>query len=177
MGVFFYAHFLSPKKGKLHHEENHITPDCPERSRCRALCRRHDPDGLVRLRKHPVPLVALEPSLTIGLTLGCLIANLFSTVSALDIIVGTAATLLACLLTRYIKKVWALPLPTILCNMLMVGAMLSAVFMPASEFWKGLAVFGAEVGAGEAVVLYILGIPLYQFIRKTKLIDKLLGRG
>ncbi len=68
------------------------------------------------------------------------------------------------------------PLPTILCNMLMVGAMLSAVLMPASEFWKGLAVFGAEVGAGEAVVLYILGIPLYQFIRKTKLIDKLLGR-
>ena len=96
---------------------------------------------------------------------------------ALDIIVGTAATLLACLLTRFIKKTWALPLPTILCNMLMVGAMLSAVFMPASEFWKGLAVFGAEVGAGEAVVLYILGIPLYQFIRKTKLIDKLLGRG
>ena len=61
--------------------------------------------------------------------------------------------------------------------MLMVGAMLSAVLMPASEFWKGLAVFGAEVGSGEAVVLYILGIPLYQFIRKTKLIDKLLGRG
>ena len=130
-----------------------------------------------RIAEALCPLVALEPSLTIGLTLGCLIANLFSTVSALDIIVGTAATLLACLLTRYIKKVWALPLPTILCNMLMVGAMLSAVFMPASEFWKGLAVFGAEVGAGEAVVLYILGIPLYQFIRKSKLIDKLLGRG
>ena len=124
-----------------------------------------------RIAEALCPLVALEPSLTIGLTLGCLIANLFSTVSALDIIVGTAATLLACLLTRFIKKTWAL-----LCNMLMVGAMLSAVLMPASEFWKGLAVFGAEVGAGEAVVLYILGIPLYQFIRKTKLIDKLLGR-
>ena len=39
-----------------------------------------------------------NPVSTIGLTLGCLIANLFSTVSALDIIVGTAATLLACLL-------------------------------------------------------------------------------
>ena len=65
-----------------------------------------------RIAEALCPLVALEPSLTIGLTLGCLIANLFSTVSALDIIVGTAATLLACLLTRYIKKVWALPLPT-----------------------------------------------------------------
>ena len=122
-------------------------------------------------------LVVLEPSLTVGLTLGCLIANLFSTVSALDIIVGTAATLLACLLTRYIKNTWLLPLPTILCNMLLVGAMLSAVYMPAGEFWKGLAIFGAEVGAGEAAVLYILGVPLYRFIRKTGLIDKLLGRG
>ena len=121
-------------------------------------------------------LVALEPTLTVGLTLGCLIANLFSTVSALDIIVGTAATLLACLLTRYIKNTWLLPLPTILCNMLMVGAMLSALYMPAGEFWKGLAIFGAEVGAGEAAVLYILGVPLYRFIRKTGLMDKLLGR-
>ena len=112
-----------------------------------------------------------------GLFIGCLIANLFSTVSALDIIVGTAATLLACLLTRYIKNTWLLPLPTILCNMLMVGAMLSALYMPAGEFWKGLAIFGAEVGAGEAAVLYILGVPLYRFIRKTGLMDKLLGRG
>ena len=152
-----------------------IVRETGEQTQCIVLM--HDSATTRTTAEALCPLVALEPSLTIGLTLGCLIANLFSTVSALDIIVGTAATLLACLLTRYIKKVWALPLPTILCNMLMVGAMLSAVFMPASEFWKGLAVFGAEVGAGEAVVLYILGIPLYQFIRKTKLIDKLLGRG
>ena len=130
-----------------------------------------------RIAEALCPLVALEPSLTVGLTLGCLIANLFSTVSALDIVVGTAATLLGCRITRYVKKTWALPLPTILCNMFLVGAMLSAVLMPAAEFFKGLAIFGAEVGAGEAVVLYVLGLPLYRFIRKTGLIDKLLGRG
>ena len=130
-----------------------------------------------RISEALMMLLLFEPHLTIGLTIGCLIANLFSTVSALDIIVGTAATLLACLLTRYIKNTWLLPLPTILCNMLMVGAMLSALYMPAGEFWKGLAIFGAEVGAGEAAVLYILGVPLYRFIRKTGLMDKLLGRG
>ena len=127
-----------------------------------------------RIAEALCPLVALEPSLTIGLTLGCLIANLFSTVSALDIIVGTAATLLACLLTRYIKKVWALPLPTILCNMLMVGAMLSWLYMPSEQFWNGLLVFGGEVGAGEAAVLYVLGIPLYYAMKKTNFIEKLL---
>ena len=129
-----------------------------------------------RISEALMMLLLFEPHLTIGLTIGCLIANLFSTVSVLDIVIGTAATLLACLLTTRIKKPWLAPLPTILVNAVMVGAMLSAVLMPASEFWKGLAVFGAEVGSGEAVVLYILGIPLYQFIRKTKLIDKLLGR-
>ena len=119
-------------------------------------------------------LVALEPTLTVGLTLGCLIANLFSTVSALDIIVGTAATLLACLLTRYIKNTWRLPLPTILCNMLMVGAMLSWLYMPSEQFWYGLLVFGGEVGAGEAAVLYVLGIPLYYAMKKTNFLEKLL---
>lgn len=49
-------------------------------------------------------LVALEPSLTVGLTLGCVIANIFSTVSVLDIVVGSAATLIGCLLTARMKK-------------------------------------------------------------------------
>lgn len=120
-------------------------------------------------------LAALEPSLTVGLTLGCLIANLFSTVSALDIIVGTAATLLSCLLLRYVKKSVLLPLPVILCNALMVGAMLAAVSLPREEFWAGLALFGLEVGAGETAVLYALGLPLYRFIQKTQLIERLLG--
>ena len=67
-------------------------------------------------------LVSIEPTLTVGLTLGCLIANLFSTVSALDIIIGTAGTLLGCLLTVHIKKTWLLPIPTILSNAVLVGA-------------------------------------------------------
>lgn len=49
-------------------------------------------------------LVVLEPSLTVGLTLGCLISNIFSTVSALDIVIGTAGTLLGCLLACKSEK-------------------------------------------------------------------------
>ena len=126
-----------------------------------------------RLAEALCPLVALEPSLTIGLTLGCLIANLFSTVSALDIIVGTAATLLACLLTRYIKKTWALPLPTILANAVLVGAMLAFVLTP-ETFWQGFALMGAQVAAGEIAVLYVLGVPLYLFMKKENVIGKIL---
>ena len=119
-------------------------------------------------------LPLFEPHLTIGLTIGCLIANLFSTVSVLDIVIGTAATLLACLLTTRIKKPWLAPLPTILVNAVMVGAMLSWLYMPSEQFWYGLLVFGGEVGAGEAAVLYVLGIPLYYAMKKTNFIEKLL---
>ena len=113
-------------------------------------------------------LVCIEPSLTVGLTLGCLIANLFSTVSALDIIIGTAGTLLGCLLTVHIKKTWLLPIPTILSNAILVGAMLSWVLMPASEFWQGFAVMGGEVA---------LGVPLVITMRRTGLMERLLREG
>ncbi len=122
-------------------------------------------------------LVCIEPSLTVGLTLGCLIANLFSTVSALDIIIGTAGTLLGCLLTVHIKKTWLLPIPTILSNAILVGAMLSWVLMPPSEFWQGFAVMGGEVALGEAVVLYALGVPLVIAMRRTGLMERLLREG
>lgn len=122
-------------------------------------------------------LVCIEPSLTVGLTLGCLIANLFSTVSALDIIIGTAGTLLGCLLTVHIKKTWLLPIPTILSNAILVGAMLSWVLMPAGEFWQGFAVMGGEVALGEAVVLYALGVPLVIAMRRTGLMERLLREG
>ena len=127
-----------------------------------------------RISEALMMLLLFEPHLTIGLTIGCLIANLFSTVSVLDIVIGTAATLLACLLTTRIKKPWLAPLPTILVNAVMVGAMLSWLYMPSEQFWYGLLVFGGEVGAGEAAVLYVLGIPLYYAMKKTNFIEKLL---
>ena len=118
-------------------------------------------------------LVVLEPSLTIGLTLGCLIANIFSTVSVLDIVIGTAATLLGCLLTVRLRKTWLLPLPTILANAILVGAMLAFVLTP-EAFWSGFAVMGAEVAAGEIAVLYLLGVPLYLFLKKNNTLGTLL---
>ena len=127
-----------------------------------------------RISEALMMLLLFEPSLTIGLTIGCLIANLFSTVSVLDIVIGTAATLLACLLTTRIKKPWLAPLPTILVNAVMVGAMLSWLYMPSEQFWNGLLIFGGELGAREAAVLYVLGIPLYYAMKKTNFIEKLL---
>ena len=50
-------------------------------------------------------LVFFNPTYTIGLTLGCLIANLASLYGVYDIVFGTLATLISCLLIVGCSKV------------------------------------------------------------------------
>ena len=111
-------------------------------------------------------LVVLEPSLTVGLTLGCLISNIFSTVSALG-------TLLGCLLAARVKKDWLVPVPIMLANAVLVGAMLAYVLTP-TALVQGFFINGGEVLLGEAVVLYLLGVPLLVFFRKNGVMEKLM---
>ena len=118
-------------------------------------------------------LCVLEPSLTVGLTLGCLISNIFSTVSALDIVIGTAGTLLGCLLAARVKKDWLVPVPIMLANAVLVGAMLAYVLTP-TALVQGFFINGGEVLLGEAVVLYLLGVPLLVFFRKNGVMEKLM---
>lgn len=121
-------------------------------------------------------LVVLEPSLTVGLTLGCLVSNIFSTVSALDIVIGTAGTLLGCLLAARVRKTWLVPVPVMLANAVLVGAMLAFVYMPGALWWQGFLIFGGEVLLGEAAVLYALGVPLLLFFRRSGLMTRLTGQ-
>ena len=69
-------------------------------------------------------LVFFNPSYTIGLTLGCLLANLASTVGPLDIIFGTLTTLVACLLmvvySKFIKNLFFSGLIPCLLNAIVV---------------------------------------------------------
>lgn len=104
-----------------------------------------------------------------GLIAGCLLANLFSTVTALDIVVGTAATALSCLLVVRWRRPWVAILAPVVCNGLLVGAMLSWVYLPAAQFLYGLALYGAEVAAGELTVMLALGLPLQLVLRRTGL--------
>lgn len=67
----------------------------------------------------------LLPETAWGLGVGCLIANLLSPYGVLDIVVGSAATLLAALLTARCKKKWLAPLPPVLANMVLVGLVLA----------------------------------------------------
>lgn len=112
-------------------------------------------------------LPAINPCCVWGLFVGCVLANLLSTVSAFDILIGSAATLLAALLTARIRKPYLVPLPTILLNGLMVGAMLAVVY-PLRSFFEGFALYFGQVALGETVVLYALGVPLLLYLRRSE---------
>lgn len=117
-----------------------------------------------RLSEALCVLPFFAPYTTAGLFIGCLLANLFSTVTALDIVIGSAATLIACLWTARLKKIWLTPVPTVVCNAVLVGLMLAWVYTR-ETFLQGFLVMGAQVGAGELAVLVVLGLPLAYLIR------------
>lgn len=110
-----------------------------------------------------LPLFA--PYTSLGLFVGCLLSNLFSTVTALDIIIGSAATLIACLWTARCKRIFLAWIPTVVVNAVLVGAMLAFVLTPGA-FFQGFLTFGAQVGVGELAVMLVLGVPLGHLIRR-----------
>lgn len=123
-------------------------------------------------------LCVFTPAAIPGLTVGCFLSNLGSPYGVIDIVVGTLATLLSVVCGYYTRKVRVktLPLLTLLfpCifNGIMVGAEI-AYTMPQGFKWSAFLIAGLEVAAGEFVVCYLLGLPLFKAIDKTKLKDLL----
>ena len=106
-------------------------------------------------------LVFFDKKSAVGLTLGVVIANLFSPMLAYDMTFGVAATLLTLALMILLRK-WpyvALLMPA-LFNGLLVGYSLYLAFdLPfiASTI---------SVGIGEFTVTYIIGLPLYYILKQ-----------
>lgn len=105
----------------------------------------------------------------IGLTVGCFIANLFSSVSYFDIIFGTLATLISCLLIAYSKILLISLVYPIIANGLIVGLMLYFVVDSSVSFWF----YAGTVALGELVVM-IVGYILFMFLRKQETFMKLI---
>ncbi len=113
----------------------------------------------------------LCPTTAWGLFAGCILANILSPYGPLDLVFGSLATLLAGLLTARCKNKWLAPLPPVLCNGVIVGALiafqeagLTAAFLPAFAF------NGLTVALGEALACYILGLPLLALLRQARVL-------
>ena len=122
-------------------------------------------------------LPALTPNAIPGLTIGCMIANINSPYGAIDVVCGTLATFLAAVCTRYTRniKIKELPLLSfifpVLFNAVIIGLELS-YFMPEGFTFISFLSISLSVAFGEAVVCYILGIPLYAGLKRTKIFER-----
>jgi uncharacterized membrane protein len=109
----------------------------------------------------------LMPEAIPGLFVGCLVTNLLSTVGPLDIVLGSLATLLAALWTAKVKNKYLAPLPPVLCNAVIVGAMIAWYEVGfTGAFLSAFAYNAVTVGIGEAIACYVLGLLLLQVMER-----------
>ena len=117
-------------------------------------------------------LLAIDfPWALFGVSLGCLLSNLFvGGLGILDIVFGTIATVIGCLLAYYFRnnryKEYPIvsTLMIVLANAIIVGIELGIIFDTVNLIW----LYMIQVGFGELVVLFI-GLPLYKRIKPVLL--------
>lgn len=112
----------------------------------------------------------------VGVTLGCFLANLFGS-TIIDVVFGTLATLLACLVTyrlRHLRiKGLAIPasLPPVLFNAVIVGIEITVFFtdytVMSAPLWLLCVSNGISVGIGELVSCTVLGVALVKLIESN----------
>lgn len=118
----------------------------------------------------------------IGVTLGCFLANLFGS-TIIDVVFGTLATLLACLVTyrlRHLRiKGLAIPasLPPVLFNAVIVGFEITLFFTDYSAMsaplWLLCLGNGISVGIGELVSCTVLGVALVKLIESNAALKRI----
>lgn len=115
-----------------------------------------------------------------AVTLGCFLTNLIGFMLGqtfvVDIVFGTAATLIAAVLTYNLRNVKLFNIPVlailmpVVANGLIIGAMLAVMLAPAESFLPTFAVFAFEVAAGEMFAV-IIGYFVIKGLAKSKLFE------
>lgn len=132
----------------------------------------------VRVAEALTLLPVLCPEAVVGVTIGCFLANMLSG-SVIDMVVGTAATLLAALATyklrhiRWRKLAIAPSLPPVLFNAVIIGIELSVLYLPAGSPIGLYLLNIATVGLGQIVSCSILGVALVWVIEKYTVLKRL----
>lgn len=130
-------------------------------------------------------LPAFTPAAIPGLTIGCAVANIMGG-TWVDVVFGSLATLLAALCTYFIGRtvrkdasdgnIFAMafcPLPPVLFNAAIIPFVLYYGYGFTTTFgfeekYSVLGMYALTVGAGEAAVCYVLGVPLMIALNKIR---------
>ena len=119
----------------------------------------------------------LCPSAAWGLFAGCILSNILSPYGLPDLLFGSLATLLAGLLTARCKNKWLVPLPPVVCNGVIVGALLAWYETGFTAAFPAVFLFNAlSVGGAELMVCYVLGMPLLALLAKAKIFPENSGK-
>ena len=108
-----------------------------------------------------------------GITIGCLLANLLSPmgVNPLDVIFGTLASFLAAVLTSKCRFAPLAVIPPVLCNGLIIGAVLAFTLSP-DAFMASFTAFSLQIAVEEFIVCTLLGLPLMYTVKKLGILKK-----
>ncbi len=126
----------------------------------------------VRFSEALTILPLFTPAAIPGLTIGCFIANIGS-FNPIDMIFGTFATFLAAVLTYLTRKIIFKKLPLlpilfpVIVNAFIIGLELALFYLNGFTF-AGFVISALEVGTGQLIACYGLGLPLYFTLKGRK---------
>lgn len=105
------------------------------------------------------------PAAIPGVTIGCLLSNLLFKADILDVIFGTAATLIAAFLSYQLRdKKFFVPIPPILVNAIIIPWVLKYAYFEADP----IRLMMLTVGAGQFISAGVLGMILLFALEKVK---------
>lgn len=107
---------------------------------------------------------------SVALIVGCFIANCFSPMALMDMVFGTLATAIAVIPMYSVKNIWLASFLPVVSNAVIIAAELFIAFD--QPIWLGM----LTVGAGELVVITVIGCPLFRFVlERNKRLTNVLG--
>lgn len=119
----------------------------------------------VRISEALTVLPAFTPAAIPGLFLGCMISNIATGCLPPDVILGSLATLLGALGTYHLRHFkWAVPIPPIIANALIIPFVLSYVY----HIPGGVPYFMLTISIGEILSCGVLGMFLYRVLSRYR---------
>lgn len=123
----------------------------------------------IRIAESLVLLCFFRRDFTVGLTIGCFLANLLSPLGVPDMIFGTLATLVSCIGVSLMKQLAIATLIPVVVNGYVVGAEL--YFVLQEPFWLNVGL----VALGEFIAVSLVGYFLFFFLGKRSEFLRLIG--
>lgn len=119
----------------------------------------------IRISEALTVLPAFTPAAIPGLFLGCFISNIATGCLPPDVILGSLATFLGAVGTYQLRHFkWAVPIPPILSNALIIPFVLAYVY----HIPGGIAYFILTISIGEILSCGVLGMFLYRILSKYR---------